>query len=159
MTPIPECVKNWRKRERYGACVSVALGRQLPVAEGYGLAGRIRATVMDKKTDETSSRERRRRVQEIVERHAVPGRSVVDDFLAEKRHAAERENRAVDDAREARPPTESRTVAQVLEAMNASLDDDDRVLLAEPLPIERALLRARDIPLPEDEDASVGKPS
>ena len=45
----------------------------------------------------TTARLRRRRAQEIASRYAVPGESVVDEFLLEKRTEAEREDRPAGD--------------------------------------------------------------
>lgn len=55
---------------------------------------------------------------------------------------------------------ESRTLRDVLEAMNASLDADERKLLAEPPDVERPRLRARDVAFGADDDeASVREAS
>ena len=48
----------------------------------------------------------------------------------------------------------SRTLGEVLEEMNGSLDAEERALLAEPPPIERPPLRARDPFPPNDEERS-----
>lgn len=48
----------------------------------------------------------------------------------------------------------SRTLGEVLEEMNASLDAEGRALLAEPPPIERLPLRARDLFPPDDGETS-----
>ena len=46
----------------------------------------------------------------------------------------------------------SRTFADVLEQMNADLDDEERALLAEPLPIERSMVPERELFPPDDDE-------
>ena len=53
----------------------------------------------------------------------------------------------------------SRSLGELLESMNESLDADDRALLAEPLAIERPPVRARELLLPDDDDAPTRRAS
>ena len=79
------------------------------------------------------------------------------------RRAAKREGVSVEEyvrrmVRTARTAA-SRSLGDLLESMNASLDADERALLAEPPAIERPPVRAREFPLPDDDDASTREAS
>ena len=74
----------------------VELRRALGVDKG----DRIVIEAEDGRLALTTARPRRRRAQESAARYAAPGRSVVDEFLVEKRREAENENRTPDDAGE-----------------------------------------------------------
>ena len=74
----------------------VELRRTLDVDKG----DRVVIEVEDERLTLTTARLRRRRAQESAARYAVPERSVVDEFLVEKRREAENENRTSDGAGE-----------------------------------------------------------
>ncbi len=79
------------------------------------------------------------------------------------RQAAKREGISVEEyvrrmVRAART-TASRSLGSLLETMNASLDDDELALLAEPPVIERPSPRARDLAAPDDDEASMREAS
>lgn len=67
---------------------------ELRRALGVDRGDRVVVEAEDDRITLTTMRLRRRRAQETAARYVEPGRSVVDEFLAEKRHEAERENRS-----------------------------------------------------------------